>query len=767
MLFALPDPPDHLGADARFKISGIVRDATTSDTVAAATIRVLGTSLGTITNRNGTYLLTLMPGTYRLMFSSLGYGSDTITVSLTEDIVRDVTLVPSPIVLAEVIATAEDPAIAIIRKAIANKRRWMDRLHSYQFEAFTRQTLERDTSIAGISESFTRGYWQKGDTLREIVRQKRQTENIRSESNFASVGRILNFYEDRVRLAGYEFVGPAADDAFDYYDYRLLETRHTSGGDVYTIRVIPRHRAVPLFSGAVSIIEGAWALVGVKLEPNEAFVFPFLKEKAITYRQGFALYDDAYWMPVDINIDASFRVGIVGFSLPKIAFQHTSVLYSYQINTPIPDSIFQRSRLTVDSVALRRDTLLWSDVQVLPLSSREQTAYAILDSTKTLDVQLRQGSLGITIGGSASGIGAVLEYTDISFNRVEGFHLGARAESFKISPILSLQGGFAYGFSDKTAKYIAGATLYTSKKQALAFAAEVFRRTAHRPDQDYYSPLITTYGCLFAKNDYRDYFRSEGWKVSVHLVPTSLVKAELAYISSKDRSEPARTGYSFLYPSRAYRPNPSVAEGWLRSIQLKVRFGGESVPLDLLFRDELRMALEYADPAATGGDFSFFRYDLAGSVEFPTFGRSFLFTPALRLRLAAGASLRDLPAQRVFSLETGLSGLGPFGVLRAARVKEFRGTDYLALTAEHNFRTIPFLALGLPFLYSNNIELIVSAAVARTWNRGSLDLWTTDGWYAEVGIGLSRIFDLFRIDGTWRLMGCGRFVLTLATGTIL
>ncbi len=72
--------------------------------------------------------------------------------------------------------------------------------------------------------------------------------------------------------------------------------------------------------------------------------------------------------------------------------------------------------------------------------------------------------------------------------------------------------------------------------------------------------------------------------------------------------------------------------------------------------------------------------------------------------------------QRAFDIETGSSGLGPFGVMRAMAVKEFGGNSYLAVNAEHNFRSLPFLALGIPFLYKNNIELILHGGVARTWN---------------------------------------------------
>jgi len=760
VLLSHPVSASSAAGEDRVRLSGVVRDASTGDTVSAANVRVLGTTLGTVTNRSGNYILALLPGSYRMVFSSLGYSPDTVAMELTRDTVHDVMLIPSEIVLAEILVTGEDPALEIIRRTIANKRRWMERLRSYELDAFTRQTIMRDTAIASISESFTKGYWQRGDTLREIVRQKRQTENIKSQFNFAAVGRIMNFYEDRLHFAGYEFVGPVAEDAFDYYDYKLLETRHGRDGDVYTIRVLPQRRTNPLFTGTVSIVEGVYALVGVEVEPNEAFLFPFLKEKSIRYRQQFALYDDVYWMPVDITIDASFTIGIVGFSFPRIGFRQTSAIYSYDINVPIPDSIFRGSRLTVDSLALERDTLLWKEIQVIPLSPPEQAAYAALDSTKSLEVQFRPGGMAATIGTDAGILGSLVEFVDFAFNRVEGFHLGASVERKNILPVLDVKGALAYGFSDRVLKYSAGAVLYTSPTRSLGFGGELFRRTENRPDRGTYSPLVTAFGCLLAKNDYRDYFRSVGWEASIRLRSAKHISAELTYHASRDLSDSVHTRFSVFYPSRLYRVNPAVREGSMRSVQFHSHLGREPVPLELEARDALDISVEYARPGVTGGDFDFLRYDMVASLQMTTFGRSFFFKPNLRLRLAAGTSSGSLPPQRAFALESSMRGLGPFGVLRTAGVKEFRGTGYVSLAAEHNFRTLPFLALGVPFLYEKNIELVVGGAIARMWGE-------TDGWCAEAGVGLARIFDFFRVDATWRLTGPKKFVVTIATASFL
>ena len=105
--------------------------------------------------------------------------------------------------------------------------------------------------------------------------------------------------------------------------------------------------------------------------------------------------------------------------------------------------------------------------------------------------------------------------------------------------------------------------------------------------------------------------------------------------------------------------------------------------------------------------------------------------------------------------------------MRAMGVKEFAGTSYVAFNVEQNFRTIPFLALGIPFLYNNNLEFLLHGGAAQTWKAGPLPLHTSDGWYYEVGFGIGRIFDILRADFTWRLTAPTGFAFSLGVATVL
>jgi hypothetical protein len=204
--------------------------------------------------------------------------------------------------------------------------------------------------------------------------------------------------------------------------------------------------------------------------------------------------------------------------------------------------------------------------------------------------------------------------------------------------------------------------------------------------------------------------------------------------------------------SRSYRENPLVPEGTLRGFHIRARIGNPPVPLGMIRTNALELSIEHSTPAFLSSSYDFTRYEGRGTLVIPTFAPGLLFRPDLTLMVSAG-DLRGthVPIQRLFNIESSSSGYGPSGVMRSMDVKEYGGTGYLAMHAEHNFRSLPFLALGIPFLYENNIEFLVHGGAARTWSTGRTVNPFRTGWFSEIGFGFNRIFDILRADLSWRL----------------
>ena len=704
-------------------------------------------------------------GDYRLVFSYIGYKSDTARIWLDGNKEYHALLQASAIQMAEVVISGEDPAVKIMRQVIENKHRWMNGLKSYQFDAFSRMVMRRDTAIAMIAETYSTGYWQQGDTLREVIKQRRQTENIPIAQNLVSVGGIVNFYQDEIRFTGFTFTGPTSPEAFDYYTFTLENTRQVDEKNVFTIRMAPKSRLTPLFRGTLNVVDGDFALVGVNVEPNEAYVLPFVNDMKISYAQQFSLFENRFWMPVDIRLTGSAKISIAGLTIPPIGFQNISSIYDYSINHEIPDSVFKKPRRMVVAEASKFDSAFWAQREVLPLTNEEQTAYRTIDSTQTLEKQFQPGGPLAMLGSALS----TLKYATVRFDRVEGLFLGANVDVDSVSNSVRLYGSAGYGFSDHRSKWRFGGELFVDEARHSSVGVEAYRGINLIPDEDIALDLGNTVSALFDKNDYRDYYYAEGWKISVMTRPFTKFLTTLSFQREDHVTAVQRTDYSFFRRDKPYRNNPSINEGFLQSVSLSFRWGNDPVLLRLVQTDFAELEVEHANKSWLASTFDFSRLVFRGEYRIRTMLKNLFFPPALSVALTAGTSFGRLPAQRYFLLDSRSSGYAPFGVLKGAGIKEFGGDRFVVLSLEHNFRSTPFLALDIPFLYKNSIELILAGTIARSWNT-SVAMQplanATGGWYTEAGAGLSRIFGLFRIDLTRRFTAPSNYFFTAGIASL-
>ncbi|HUI31563.1 MAG TPA: DUF5686 family protein [Candidatus Acidoferrales bacterium] len=748
-----------------YTISGRIVDAKTGCPLPSANVRVSGSAKGTITNLDGSYLISLPAGEYTLFYSYVGYQMDSAVVRLAGNVREDVKLQPADILFPEVVSIAEDPAYAIIRKAIEKKHEWAKLLRSYDFKAFTRLTIYRDTALAGITESYTDGYWQEGDSLREVVTQKRETKNLPEAGLIPFVGEIVNFTDDLIEFAGYKFVGPIAENAFDYCKYRLLRTFTKNNVAVYEIEVIPDSRIVPLFSGKISIADSSYAVMGVDFRPNEAFNIPFLTDLKVNFAQHYSLYEGKFWMPADIITDFGMKIQFAGISLPRITINETSDIYDYRLNDQIADSILKKPVLVIDSSATKFDSTFWSAHEVLPLTLAEEKAYNTLDSTQTLAKQFKPTGVAAKLfdkGGPLS----VLKYVDVRFNRVEGLFLGGiytytSERSWRMVGLSnegfvdtsgsggwSLSAAAGYGISDKIFKWRVGGDYPFADHVKSGAGAEVHRDIDHYPEDNFFSSFTTTITSLFGCNDYYNYYMAYGWSAHYSIVPIDHLNLTATYLSEDETSVVNHTEFSILALGNAYRPNPPIMSGEMRSAKISIRYGDEEAPLGILPTNAVELNAEYSSPSFLASNFHFGRYHLTASYHFDTFLKNYLFPPQTQVMFAGGYSTGTLPVQREFVLDSQIGGLAPFGVLKTARPVEFAGDKFAMVSVEQNFRNVPFLLLGIPFLYKKGMELLIDASAAQSWLNG---VSTTNGWYYEAGVGLGKILGLIRMDLTYRL----------------
>src|SRR2546426_476900 len=184
---------------------------------------------------------------------------------------QDVYLRPAPVALPPVTVTgAEDPARRIIAAAIARKHELFGRIHDYRYAASVKFVVrdlakppDSAASVLLITETRTAAYWEQPDRYQETILARRQSSNLNAEQNLVTVGEIVNFNRERIDLRRYSLVSPIADDALDYYDYRVLDTLTVEGRPAFRLSLRPKLDASPLFVGVIDIADGTYDLLAI------------------------------------------------------------------------------------------------------------------------------------------------------------------------------------------------------------------------------------------------------------------------------------------------------------------------------------------------------------------------------------------------------------------------------------------------------------------------------------------------------------------------
>ncbi len=752
-----------------FWVTGIVRDAQSQQVLPNANIRLIGTTRGATTNNEGRYQLLLPAGEHKLMFSYLGYQSDTVRVRASDQNLQyDVLLQPSPILLPEVVVVGDvrDPAEEIIRRAIAKKRETLALLHAYQFTAYTKLTgmltakhadQPDSTSRGFVFESSTQGYWKSPNYYKEEITARKQSAILPAEFNLLTARHLPNLNDDRTILYNRKIVGPTAPDAFDFYSYRMLDTLAVNNTIVWRIKMTPKSTIIPLFEGTISIADSSYLVMEVDVHGNDALNEPPFTE--IELRQQFALYEDRFWLPIQCTISFIPRWGFTGRSTASRVVQ-TSVFSDYKVNLDLSTSDFDQISVRVRPTADRVDSLTWSRLQAIPLTADEKRSYLFWDSVRAIRNWRRDLALFL--------ITTPLEYQRLPlstfsdfyrFNRVEGSAFGVGLDSKEYLGTTRLTFRVSYGVEEKRGRYGIGVEQQLTRTRTWAVGGEIYRALKVTSDRRGFSPFGVTLTSLFSKIDPLDYYDAQGWSLFLRWSVLPFVVIEARAVNEEHRSVQLNTNFSIFKRSASYRPNPAIDEGKLHGSALKLAYDSRKYIDSGLFRlvDEaqeswfIETLWEYSSRGYFGSDFEFGR----ASVQFQR--RQFTFgTGTLAIYANLGWSTGSLPLQRHFISSARIREIGTAGSLKTVGPEGIMGTRLAILQVEHDFGSMFFRSLGIEILNNLHFKLYLGSAWSSdnraTANIALLGGLTANRVFHEAGFGLRTMVPVpFALDFTWRL----------------
>ena len=372
-------------------VRGTVTDAVTEQPLPAATVQLTGTYRGTIANDEGEYSLKVQQLPATLKVSHIGYVSqETVLTAPAERV--DFALTPVPFLLDPIVVTAETSAEGIMRQVIRRKQAWRPSLASYQAQAYTRRVLENEEGIVVIGELASELYWERERGLREVVKSRRMTQNLDAHESYTSaLEGFTNFYDDDIPFIGHTLIGPTHPDALKHYRFRLIGQRYLDDQVVFDVAVEPKNKLQAAFVGRVAVLDEDFALLEVELAPSRATTtsavpLPLIEHMDFAYQQQFRGFAGGVWLPVDYRASMAIKIGTIGLHFPAIKYNAVTRLSDYQVNVELPDSLYASEEvLQVDSLAVAQDSSFVRLADKVPLSAREQAAYATIDSTVQLE----------------------------------------------------------------------------------------------------------------------------------------------------------------------------------------------------------------------------------------------------------------------------------------------------------------------------------------------------------------------------------------------
>lgn len=384
-------------------LHGIVSDEK-GQPLSFANVYVQGTTKGVTTNAEGQYQLELSEGKHEVVFQYIGYAKQIHQIEIQQESVElNVMLQPEEVQLSEIVVSGkEDPAYAIIRKAIANRQYHYEQIENYRCNAYTKglqrlvsapdkifgQPINFDGSLdsnnAGIiylSESISELSFQKPDLLNEkVISSKVSGDSQAFTWNRAGDFYIFDFYKNNIRiepLSERVFISPIGDNALLYYRYRLAGVFSDAGRLVNKIEVIPRRKNDPAFSGFIYIVDESWNMHSLDIFLTKQNQINFLDTLRI--KQVFTPVQDTLWMQLSQRFE--FNFGLLGIK----AEGYFAIVYSnYEVNTAFAKKYFTNEVLTVDEEANKKDSIYWEQYRPVPLTLEEKTDYARKDSLEEL-----------------------------------------------------------------------------------------------------------------------------------------------------------------------------------------------------------------------------------------------------------------------------------------------------------------------------------------------------------------------------------------------
>ena len=502
--------------------SGIVKDSITGEPLPFVSVYFDGSTIGAMTDDNGTFTLQNNQGYTKLAAASLGY--DTKFIDLKPGKKNDnleVLLKPTAFEISEVVVKPkrekytrkDNPAVELIKKVIAHKNdNRIEAKPEYQTEVYEKLSLSLDNFNPNLDKNkflkkfkFIKNYLDTSEfngkpiltvSVREnlsdfysrkspkaektIVRAKRMQGIDKTlddgggiTSNLEEIFKSINIFDNNIPILLNRFVSPLSSTlATTYYHYYIMDTLDVGGDKCVDLAFVPANSESYGFTGRLYItLDGNYAVKKVLLNTPANINLNWVDKLRI--EQEFKQMPDSTWVLDQENTFVNFYV-VKG---TQQLYAHQLRNYdNYNFNVQNADSVFGLlGALHVLPEATAQPDTFWTHNRPIPLKEKEDALKDLLGQLRKVpafNAIIKTAEILITGYIPTANDKKVTKFdfgpmnTTFSANHLEGFRMRVGGmTTANLNPYWFASGYLAYGTNDRKIKYNLKLTHSFTKKE--------------------------------------------------------------------------------------------------------------------------------------------------------------------------------------------------------------------------------------------------------------------------------------------------------------
>ena len=781
-------------------VRGTVLDYETNEPVPFANVVFPRTSIGTITDFDGTFEIQTVQRVDSIKATYLGYQTTALAIVPGKEQEVTIRLKSESINLNEVVVTAdpnekekENPAHVILRNIWDNKdRNSPKRLNAYEYQKYEKIEFDlnniddkfkdravfkplkfvfdyADTSDVNgkvflpvfiVETAYDYYYRSEPKREKEVMRASQNAgfdQNAGVQEFMGALYQDYNLYDNYLPIFEKGFVSPISTLGLLSYKYYLTDSVELNGSTQFFIQFIPKRKQELTFKGEMWVDEATWAITKIDMKMSGDANVNFVNDLSV--RREYQLYHDSIWLLKEdyIIVDFALQDNKDAYGLYGIK---TTEFNDYVINKPRAEEFYRTEDFSREKmIENSNDPEFWKNTRKKELSEQEQGIYSMIDTLQNtpafntyLDV------IAFVLSGywemEGYDLGPLL--STLAFNPVEGVRLrfGGRTYGDR-NDLYRIYAHVAYGTRDGVLKYSLGGKWLFKDQPRLEVGLyhnydieQIGARytTAATRTGSFLSSVLARepFDRLSLVRETRGYFRSE----YVKDLETKLEfrRRDVYGVGSLDFSEineePGPISTSEIEVNLLYR----LGKKWL----------GIGVERLEVYTPHPTFILNYSYgiPNLLGSDYEFHKVYFGFTKPFllPPFGKSIL-------TLEAGKTFGTLP----YPLLEIAPGNNTYAYARYSynlmNFFEFSTDQYASFNLEHHFVGLFFNKIPL-FRRLKWREVVTARGMIGSLTNENIEYNTTEdgnsiqaptkGYY-EVGAGVENIFKFLRVDAIWRL----------------